>query len=36
MTSNFIPKEKLNAYQRWEMDSLEILDLTKKEQEIGT
>lgn len=31
--SDFIPKEKLNAYQRWEMDSLETSDSAKKDQE---
>lgn len=34
ITSNFVPKEKLNAYQRWEMDSLETSDLSKKDPEI--
>lgn len=33
VTSDFIPKEKLNAYQRWEMDSLEASDSAKKDQE---
>ena len=36
ITSNFIPKEKLDAYQRWEMDSLETPNLTKKDQEAET
>ncbi len=36
ITSNFIPKEELNAYQRWEMDSFETPDFTKKEQQAGT
>ena len=36
ITSNFIPKEKPNAYQRWEMDSFETPDFTKKEQQAGT
>ena len=36
ITSNFVPKEKLNAYQRWEMDSLETPDLSRKDPEIET
>lgn len=36
ITSNFVPKEKLNAYQRWEMDSLETPDLSRKNPEIET
>lgn len=36
ITSNFIPKEELNAYQRWEMDSFETPDFTKQEQQAGT
>ena len=33
VTSDFIPKEKLNAYQRWEMNSLETSDSLRKDQE---
>ncbi|MBY0474577.1 MAG: flagellar assembly protein FliH [Nitrosomonas sp.] len=33
ITNNFIPKEELNAYQPWEMDSLEDSDLLVKTQE---
>ncbi|PSJ18666.1 flagellar assembly protein FliH [Nitrosomonas supralitoralis] len=33
ITNDFISKEKLNAYQRWEMDSLEDSDLLIKTQE---
>lgn len=36
ITSNFIPKEELHIYQRWEMDSLEAPDLTKKDHQAGT
>lgn len=36
ITSNFIPKEELNAYQRWEMDSFETLDFPKKEHPAAT
>lgn len=36
ITSDFIPKEKLNAYQRWEMDSLETEDSTKKDHKTET
>lgn len=36
ITSNFIPKEELNAYQRWEMDSFETQDFTKQEQQAET
>ena len=36
ITSNFIPKEELHIYQRWEMDSLETPDLTKKDHQAGT
>ncbi|SFE99176.1 flagellar assembly protein FliH [Nitrosomonas sp. Nm166] len=32
MTSNFILKEKLTAYQRWEMNSLDAPDPTLKDQ----
>jgi flagellar assembly protein FliH len=35
-TSDFIPKEKLSAYQRWEMNSLESLDLAQKKQPVET
>lgn len=35
MTSNFIPKEKPNVYQRWEMDSLETPELNKAEKRAG-
>lgn len=34
MTSEIIPKEKLSAYQRWEMDSLETLDSIRKEPKV--
>ncbi|SEF41721.1 flagellar assembly protein FliH [Nitrosomonas ureae] len=33
ITNNFVPKEELNAYQRWEMDSLEESDLLIKPPE---
>lgn len=36
ITSNFIPKEELNAYQRWEMDSFETPDFIKNEQQAET
>lgn len=36
MANNFIPKEKLHIYQRWEMDSLETPNLTKKDHQAGT
>lgn len=31
--NHFVPKEELNTYQRWEMDSLEDADLLTKPQE---
>ena len=34
MTSEIIPKEKLSAYQRWEMDSLETLDSIRQEPKV--
>lgn len=33
IASNFVPKEKLTAYQRWEMDSFETPDGPQEEQE---
>ena len=33
MASNFVPKEKLSAYQRWEMDSFETPDAPQETQE---
>lgn len=32
-TSSFIPKAELNAYQRWEMNSLDVPDPIRKEQD---
>lgn len=32
-TSSFIPKAELNAYQRWEMNSLDALDPVREEQD---
>ena len=33
IASNFIPKEKLSAYQRWEMDSFETPDVPQEARE---
>ena len=37
-TSSFIPKEGINAYQRWEMSALDAPDPTpeKKDQQLNT
>jgi flagellar assembly protein FliH len=35
IASNFVPKEKLTAYQRWEMDSFEAPELSQEAQEAG-
>ena len=34
IASNFVPKEKLSAYQRWEMDSFETADMPQEALEI--
>lgn len=34
ITSDFIPKEKQNGYQRWEMDSLETPECLEKDQDL--
>ncbi|MBX9916241.1 MAG: flagellar assembly protein FliH [Nitrosomonas sp.] len=34
IASNFVPKEKLSAYQRWEMDSFEAADMPQEAREI--
>lgn len=35
IASNFVPKEKLSAYQRWEMDSFETPDRLQEAREMG-
>ena len=36
IASNFVPKEKLSAYQRWEMDAFETADMQQEAQEIDS